>query len=96
MASDTPMIDDDAPELTPEQLARLRPARDVLTPEQYAAVMGRRGRPKAERPKVPVTIRLDSEIVEAFKATGQGWQTRMNETLRRAVPRLKRPVGESG
>lgn len=37
---------------------------------------------------MPVTIRLDRVVVEAFKATGDGWQTRMNATLKRAAKRL--------
>jgi uncharacterized protein (DUF4415 family) len=41
----------------------------------------RTGRPRAERPKTPVTIRLSQEIAEAFRATGKGWQTRMNAAL---------------
>lgn len=41
----------------------------------------RRGRPKAESPKQRVTIRFDADIVEYFKSTGKGWQSRMNEAL---------------
>ncbi len=40
------------------------------------------GRPKSDSPKVFTGIRLDSEIVETFKATGKGWQTRMSAALR--------------
>lgn len=40
---------------------------------------------KAKRPKVPVSLRLDPDVVARFKAHGPGWQTRMNEALRRAV-----------
>jgi uncharacterized protein (DUF4415 family) len=39
------------------------------------------GRPRVERPKTPVTIRLSQDIAEAFRATGKGWQTRMNAAL---------------
>ena len=39
---------------------------------------------KERRNKVPVTIRLDADIVERFKATGRGWQSRMNDALRSA------------
>jgi uncharacterized protein (DUF4415 family) len=42
----------------------------------------RRGRPPAERPKQALTVRYDADVVEAFKATGKGWQTRMNDALR--------------
>ena len=45
----------------------------------------RRGRPKSENPKQPVTIRLDRDLVEWFKRTGDGWQTRINNELRRVA-----------
>lgn len=45
----------------------------------------RLGRPRKAQPKVAVTIRYDQEVIDAFKASGDGWQTRMNETLLRAV-----------
>jgi uncharacterized protein (DUF4415 family) len=41
----------------------------------------RPGRPKSASVKQPVTIRLDAPIVEYFKSTGKGWQTRMNDAL---------------
>lgn len=45
---------------------------------------GQRGQQK--RPtKVPVTVRYSPEVVEYFKATGEGWQTRMNDALREYV-----------
>jgi uncharacterized protein (DUF4415 family) len=40
------------------------------------------GRPRSESPKVQLTVRYDADVVEAFKATGSGWQTRMNDALR--------------
>lgn len=40
------------------------------------------GRPKSENPKVQVTLRLDPEVIAAFKEGGPGWQTRLNATLR--------------
>jgi len=45
----------------------------------------RRGRPKSDNPKQPVTIRLDRDLVEWFKRTGDGWQTRINNELRKAA-----------
>lgn len=44
-----------------------------------------RGRPKAERPKKPVSLRLDQEVVDWFKQSGPGWQSRMNQALRKAA-----------
>ncbi|MGE4278204.1 MAG: BrnA antitoxin family protein [Magnetospirillum sp.] len=44
----------------------------------------RRGRPPKETPKVPVTLRLDADLVAQLKAGGKGWQTRVNDILRTA------------
>lgn len=41
-----------------------------------------RGRPAKDTPKVPTTMRLDIDVLDSFKATGEGWQTRMNQALR--------------
>lgn len=40
---------------------------------------------KDKRNKVPVTIRLDADIVDRFKATGKGWQSRINDLLRSSL-----------
>lgn len=45
----------------------------------------RRGRPKLEQTKRHVSLRLDLDVVEKFKAGGPGWQGRINEALRKAV-----------
>ena len=42
----------------------------------------RRGRPKSEQRKLAITVRYDADVIKAFKATGRGWQTRMNEALK--------------
>jgi len=55
----------------------------VHTPEQIA--VRRRGRPvgsTAEVRKTATSIRFDDDVVQAFKATGRGWQTRMNDALK--------------
>ena len=44
-----------------------------------------RGRPKAQKIKVFTAIRLDADLLDAFKATGKGWQTRMNAALRQFI-----------
>ncbi|AUB83018.1 BrnA antitoxin family protein [Candidatus Thiodictyon syntrophicum] len=61
--------DPDTYELTDEELAELRP-------------LVRPGRPKAEFPKVPITIRLSPEVLDFFKTDGPGWQTRIDAALR--------------
>jgi len=40
------------------------------------------GRPKSDKHKKPVSIRLSPEVVAYFKGTGKGWQTRMDEVLK--------------
>ncbi|MFM0192389.1 BrnA antitoxin family protein [Paraburkholderia strydomiana] len=51
-------------------------------PDEDFKKMKRRGRPRLETPKVLLSVRYDADIVETFKATGEGWQTRMNDALR--------------
>ena len=45
----------------------------------------RRGRPKVVNPKQPVSLRLDREVIDWFKRKGEGWQTRINDELRKAA-----------
>jgi len=45
----------------------------------------RRGRPRSENTKQPVSLRLDPEVIEWFKRSGSGWQTRINDALRKAA-----------
>ena len=70
---------DAAPELTEEMMALARPAEEVF-PELVAAYRAGRG-PQKKPTKVPVSIRLDPEVVDYFRATGEGWQSRINEAL---------------
>jgi uncharacterized protein (DUF4415 family) len=44
--------------------------------------LGARGRPKSDSTKVLVSVRYDADVIEAFRAAGDGWQTRMNGALR--------------
>jgi len=79
------VIDPDNPPLTRAQLAKFRPAREVV-PHIVDAYLRRRGRPPAgDAPKVQVTLRLDPKIIAFFKGTGDGWQTRINDTLTKAI-----------
>jgi uncharacterized protein (DUF4415 family) len=52
--------------------------------EALAGVARRPGRPRKTNPKAAITLRLDQKVIERFKATGQGWQTRINAALRRS------------
>jgi uncharacterized protein (DUF4415 family) len=61
---------------------------DLDTPywaERIEAAEVKRGRPKAAVTKVSTTIRLDPDVLEAFRAEGPGWQGRINAALRRAA-----------
>ena len=77
----------DSPELTDDELANLRPAREALPPDLYEALTkrgpGQRG-PQKTPTKILVSIRLDQDILDRFKAGGPGWQSRINEALRKA------------
>jgi uncharacterized protein (DUF4415 family) len=84
---DPEMLDDDAPEATEEWFKKATPAKDVLPKlmgEAASAEMlkPRRGRPPLAQPKEHVNIRLDADIVQSFRRTGTGWQTRLNDALR--------------
>jgi uncharacterized protein (DUF4415 family) len=72
--------DPDNPELTDEQLAQLRSAKQVLPPGLYEALT-KRGRPRSPNKRVLLSLRLDPAAVAAFKATGPGWQGRINDAV---------------
>lgn len=74
--------DPDNPEWTEEEFRQARPFAEVF-PELAASI--RRGRPPVANPKKQVTLRIDTDVVERFRAGGPGWQSRMNEALRKAV-----------
>lgn len=77
--------DPDAPEATDSQLAQAKPFKETFPAlaENMRANVG--GRPKAQNPKVAISLRLDPEVVSRFKAHGPGWQTRINDALRQAA-----------
>ena len=75
--------DPDTRELTAEDFARMRPATEVM-PQVVEAARRTRGKQKAPT-KQQVTVRLDTDVMERLRAGGRGWQTRMNDTLRRAL-----------
>lgn len=75
----------DSPELTDADFAKMRSADEVLSAAVIAAFRAPRGRPRVEAPKVAIKLRLDQAVVDHFKATGPGWQTRINDTLAAAA-----------
>jgi len=94
--------DPDAQELDDEFFRNARPAREVLSPGQYADLTDksrvvislvtdeedrarRIGRPKLETPKLHINMRVDAPIANHLRASGKGWQTRVNALLREAV-----------
>lgn len=66
--------DDDAPDLSAPYWAG-----------KFAKATVQRGRPKADVTKVSTTIRLDPDVIAAFRAEGSGWQSRINDALRKAA-----------
>jgi uncharacterized protein (DUF4415 family) len=70
--------DPDAQPLTPKQLKAMVPLRSV------------RGRPKSDNKKLLISIRYSTDVVEYFKSTGPGWQSRMDGVLRQYVARRTR------
>lgn len=84
-----PLTDNDGEvrELLAEDIRAMRPMAEVLPPELVKIISnrkrGERGPQKAPT-KQQVTLRLDRDVLERFRATGEGWQSRINEALRRA------------
>lgn len=80
------LIDDENPEWTTAQIARARPASEVL-PGIFGAQVAQemlkpRGRPRATHPKERINIRLSHDVVAHFKSSGDGWQTRIDAALK--------------
>jgi uncharacterized protein (DUF4415 family) len=83
--------DEENPEWTPEDFRAARPALEMVAEAfgPLAAEALRRGRGRPEKPdrKVNQTLRLDPDVLEAYRRQGSGWQTRINEVLRTHMPR---------
>jgi uncharacterized protein (DUF4415 family) len=92
MAKRKPMVAEDREvrELTVGDIRDFRPAAEVLAPDLYAGLValkrqrGERGPQKAPV-KQRISIRLSPEVVEQFRATGPGWQTRIDEVLKASL-----------
>lgn len=76
---------DDAREWTNGQLGRAEYAvGGKVVREAQGTLTRRRGRPKLAKPKEQISVRLDSDVLAALRASGPGWQARMNQVLRKA------------
>ena len=89
--------DDDIPEMTAADFAAAKSLKGDR-PDVVEAMKRGRGRPKIENPKRRVSLRRDPKIVAAYRATGEGGQSRINEILARALSRekAKRRLGRMG
>jgi len=92
-----PPIDEDGEvrELTLAEIRKMKPIREAM-PELVEAIerhRGKTGRPKAETPKVHIGFRLSADVVASIKASGRGYNARVDEALRKAflgTPRKRR------
>lgn len=79
--------DDDFPELTSAGLKRFRPARDMEP--LLADISAKKFRGKQKKPtKRLVSLRLSPDVLAHFKATGKGWQTRLDEALQLLIGKV--------
>jgi len=87
--------DEDNPEWTSDDFARARPASELLPRyigRQATDELIRRGRGRPTKPdrKVNQTLRLDPDVVEAYRREGPGWLAHMNDVLRQHMPRHRK------
>jgi uncharacterized protein (DUF4415 family) len=78
----------DAHVITPEEYEEIPELTETFFEQADYHVGGklvRRGRPRSEAPKKAVNLRLDQDVIERFRAGGPGWQSRINQALRKAV-----------
>ena len=73
----------DSPELTKKDFARARPFAEAL-PELAESIRKGRGPNKAPTKRI-VSLRLSPEVIEHFKSQGPRWQSRIDQTLRKAA-----------
>ncbi len=85
-----PLDEDDVPELSAAWFDRAAVYKDgkLIRP-------AKRGRPALEQPKQQVTLRLDADVVRDFRAMGSGWQTKINDALKRSLQRKKHALPTS-
>lgn len=84
--------DEENPEWTREDMAKARPAAEVLPKfigrKATQELLRRgRGRPKKKDRKINQTLRIDPDVLAAYRQEGKGWQTLINQVLRDNMPR---------
>jgi len=77
----------DVPEATDADFARAKPFKEVF-PARYKA-WKKMGRPPSEKPKVHIGFRLAADVVHAIRATGRGYNARVEKVLRDALAKGK-------
>jgi len=85
-ATEEPWIDpDDAPEWTEDHFRHAQLSVGGKVVRKAVGTFSNPGRPPSPNPKQQVTLRLDPDVLEKFRATGKGWQSRINAELRKAL-----------
>jgi uncharacterized protein (DUF4415 family) len=96
--NDTRTVEEDnIAQLPKDFLKNARPAAEVLGElfgkkkaaaflEENRAEVAKRGRPRKENKKREIKLRIDPDVLDAFKASGKGWQTQINNVLREHMP----------
>lgn len=81
--------DRENPFWTEKDFARAKPAAEFFSAGELKQLKKKRGQrgPQKAPVKERISIRLDSDIVQRYRAAGRGWQGKMNENLRRTAPR---------
>ncbi|MBT3347316.1 MAG: BrnA antitoxin family protein [Thiotrichales bacterium] len=69
---------EDGTNFTDDELMQFRPASEIPELKDFVKKMGR---PKSDNPKKAISIRLSNDTLDFFKATGKGWQSRIDEVL---------------
>jgi len=65
------------------ELAQAKPFAEAF-PDLAQSLKRPRGRPPVETPRKHISLRLDPDVIAKFRATGKGWQSRINAVLRKA------------
>jgi len=92
MEKPKPLIDADGEvrELKAADFKRMKPFSAL--PKEEQAMLRKLGRPKIDKPKKLVSVRLDADALAFLRAGGAGWQTRLNALVMAAAKRARKPA----